>query len=225
MPAAGRADPWRRNDALARFDLDTERGVPLLHRFLNAVSRRIVVSELAPLQVMAHDPGFLLPYLATLGLVRDRTELDPVVRALAMLLVAEVNGCAWCLDFGRAEAEKGGVAAAKLLAVADYATDPRFLPDERAALAFAAAVTQVGAHVPDGLFAELRRHFSDRDIVELTVAVATETLHHRINAPLGIEAQGFCTPQRTLNLGVGTAPGRGVSASRSGVRPKEARAR
>lgn len=147
---------------------------------------------MAPLQVMAHNPRFLLPYLATLGPVRGWTELDPAVRALAMQLVAEINGCAWCLDFGRAEAEKGGVPAAKLLAVADHATDPRFLPDERAALAYASAVTEVGARVPADLFAELRRHFSDRGIVELTVAVATENLYNRINAPLGIEAQGFC---------------------------------
>ncbi len=177
---------------MARIDPVGGRRAPLLLRALNLASRRFVGRELAPLQILAHSPGFLLPYLATLGLVRGRTELDPAVRALAMQLAAAVNGCAWCLDFGRAEAEKGGVPPAKLRAVADYHRDPRFSPAERTALAYAAAVTQVGARVPDDLFAALRRHFSERAIVELTVAVAMENAFNRINAPLAIEAQGFC---------------------------------
>ena len=177
---------------MARIAPVTGRRAPVLLRLLNAVSRRTVGAEMVPLQVMAHNPGFLLPCLATLRFVRGRTDLDPAVRALAMQLVAEINGCTWCTDFGRFAAERGGLPADKLRAVTEYATDPRFLPDERAALAYAAAVTEVGARVSDDLFAELRRHFSNRNIVELTVAVAMENFYNRINAPLGIEAQGFC---------------------------------
>ena len=147
---------------------------------------------MTPLQVMAHNPGLLLPYLATLRLVRGRAEIDPAVRALAMQPVAVTNGCSWCVGSGRAEAQQGDVAAAKLLAVTDCATDPAFSPAERAALAYAAAVTQVGARVPNDLFGALRHHYSDREIVELTVAVAMENVYNRINAPLEIEAQGFC---------------------------------
>jgi AhpD family alkylhydroperoxidase len=177
---------------MARIAPVAGRRTPLLLRLLNAASRRTVGAETAPLQVMAHNPGFLLPYVATLRLVRGRAALDPAVRALAMQLVAAINGCSWCLDFGRAEAEKGGVPAAKLLAVADYASDPAFSPAERAALAYADAVTQVGARVPDDVFGHLHCHYSDREIVELTAAVAMENFYNRINAPLGIEAQGFC---------------------------------
>jgi AhpD family alkylhydroperoxidase len=190
---------------MARIAPVAGRGAPLLLRFLNAVSRRTVGAEMAPLQVVAHNPGFLLPYLGTVRLVRGRTRLDPGVRALATQLVAEINGCAWCLDFGRAEAEKGGVAAAKLLAVADHATDPVFSPAERAALAYADAVTQVGARVPDDVFGLLRCYYSDREIVELTVAVAMENLYNRISAPLGIEAQGFCAVPKLRAVAGGAA--------------------
>ena len=165
---------------------------PPLVRLLNWGACRLLGQEVAPLNVVARNPGFVLPYLATTRFVRGRTHLDPEVRALATQLVAAINGCSWCLDFGRFAAEHAGIDAAKLLAVTDYATDPRFLPDERAALAYAAAVTEVGARVPDDLFAELRRHFSNRDIVELTVAVAVENMYNRIAAPLEIESQGFC---------------------------------
>lgn len=177
---------------MSRIDPVAGSGVPLLLRLLNAASRRTIGAEVVPLQVMAHNPGFLLPYLATLRFVRGRTELDSTVRALAMQRVAGINGCAWCLDFGRAEAEKGGVSAAKLLAVADHATSPLFSPAERAAVAYAEAATEVGARVPDVVFDLLHCYFSDREIVELTVAIATENFYNRINAPLEIEAQGFC---------------------------------
>ena len=178
---------------------------PLLLRLLNAASRRAVGAETAHRQMTTLNPRFLRTSLPMVPLTRGPTELDPAVRALAMQLVAEINGCALCLDFGRAEAEEGGVPAAKLLAVADHATDPCFLPDERAALAYAAAVTEIGARVSDDLFAELRRHFSDRGIVELTVAVATENLCSRISAPPGIEAQGSCAapPFRAVVGGAG----------------------
>ncbi len=121
---------------------------PPLVRSLNRGASRLLGQEAAPRNVVAHNPGFVVPYLATTRCVRGRTHLDPEVRALATQLVAAINGCSWCLDFGQYSAEREGVDAGKLLAVTDYATDPRFLPDERAALAYAAAATEVGARVP-----------------------------------------------------------------------------
>jgi alkylhydroperoxidase family enzyme len=56
--------------------------------------------------------------------------------------------------------------------------------------------------VSDETFAELKKHLSEREILELTVAVATENFYNRLNAPLEIESQGFCAvpvgkPQHT----------------------------
>lgn len=177
---------------MARIAPVGRENAPLLLKVLNAVARRAVGVEPAPLQVLAHNPGHLLPYLMCGRLASGRGQLDPAVRALAMHLVAEINGCGWCLDFGRAVAAKQGVAHAKLEAVGEFATDPRFSPAERAALAYAEAVTQVGARVSDETFSHLRCHFTDREIVELTAAVAMENAYNRLNAPLEIEAQGFC---------------------------------
>jgi len=117
-----------------------------------------------------------------------------------MHLVAETNGCGWCLDFGGALAQRRGIAAATLRAVSDYAASPLFSPAERAALAYAAEATQVGARVAETTFGALRAHFSEREIVELTVAVAAENFYNRLNAPLELEAQGFCAlPGRPLS--------------------------
>ena len=160
--------------------IEARHQTPLV-RLLNWGARRTMGQELAPLNVLVHNPGFVLPYLATSRFVRGRTQL-----------VATLNGCAWYIDFGCSAGQKEGVAADKLLAVPAYATDPRFSPAERAALAYAAAVTEVGARVPDELFADLRRHLSQREIVELTMAIAVENMYNRINAPLEIEAQDVC---------------------------------
>ena len=63
---------------------------------------------------------------------------------------------------------------------------------ERAALAYAEAMTITGQKVTDELFAEARRHFSEAQIVELTAAVALENFRSKFNVALGVESQGFC---------------------------------
>ena len=73
-----------------------------------------------------------------------------------------------------------------------FATSPHYSAAERAALAYAEAMTITGQKVTDELFAEARRHFSEAQVVELTVAVALENFRSKFNVALGIESQGFC---------------------------------
>jgi alkylhydroperoxidase family enzyme len=172
---------------------------PLLLKALNWASRRWLGQEATPTKVLAHNPSFLLPSLFMSRFAQAKTTLPPEIRLLAMHLVAEINGCAWCMDFGLAMGLKQGIPAEKFAAVADHATSPLFSPAERAALTYAAAVTQTGAQVSDATFATLKEHFSEREIVDLTAAIAAENFYNRFNAPLGIESQGFCPiPARSL---------------------------
>jgi alkylhydroperoxidase family enzyme len=76
--------------------------------------------------------------------------------------------------------------------VAAFATSPHYAPAERAALAYAEAMTITGQKVTDELFAEARRHFSESQIVELTAAIALENFRSKFNVALGVESQGFC---------------------------------
>jgi alkylhydroperoxidase family enzyme len=76
--------------------------------------------------------------------------------------------------------------------VAAFATSHHYSASERAALAFAEAMTITGQKVTDELFAEARRHFSEAQVVELTAAVALENFRSKFNVALGIESQGFC---------------------------------
>ncbi len=80
---------------------------------------------------------------------------------------------------------------AKILALDDYATDPRFDDAERAALAYADAMTITGRDVDDDLFARLRRHFDDDAIVELTATVAWENASSKFNRALRVPSQSL----------------------------------
>ena len=68
-----------------------------------------------------------------------------------------------------------------------------FSPLERDALDYAEKITITGEKVGDELWARLRRHFSEGQMVELTAAVALENFRSKFNVPLGVEAQGFCS--------------------------------
>lgn len=85
----------------------------------------------------------------------------------------------------------------KLGDVLEWRTSKLFSPMERVALEYAERITTTGQKVDDALFAELKKHFSEGQIVELTAAIAMENFRSKFNPPLGIEAQGFCmVPKR-----------------------------
>jgi alkylhydroperoxidase family enzyme len=160
---------------------------------MNFASRRMVGQTPEPLQLVAHNRGYLLPTIFMSRMGTAKTKLDPETRMLASHLVAELNECTWCLDFGNYMGQREGIPGDKLSSVMDHATSPLFSPAERVALAYAEAVTAPGSSVSDELFARLREHYSEQEIVELTVTVAMQNFANRVNIPLGIESQGFAT--------------------------------
>ena len=92
------------------------------------------------------------------------------------------------------EGEQG---EAKLADVAGWRESRLFTEAERVALEYAERMTITGQSVDDALFARLKQHYSEAQIVELTAAIALENFRSKFNPALGIEAQGFCLiPQR-----------------------------
>ena len=87
---------------------------------------------------------------------------------------------------------QAGASAEKVREVARAAESPLFGEAERAALAYAEAVTYSDRRVDDALFARVRAHFDEAQVVELTAAVALENFRSKFNVALRIEAQGFC---------------------------------
>jgi len=87
---------------------------------------------------------------------------------------------------------QAGASQEKVKQVERAADSPLYDERERAAIAYAEAMTVTGRRVSDELFARVRRHFSEAEVVELTAAVALENFRSKFNVALGIEAQGFC---------------------------------
>ena len=95
---------------------------------------------------------------------------------------------------------QAGASDDKVRAVEAAATSALYSERERAAIAYAEAMTITGRRVDDALFARVRASFDEPEIVELTAAVAVENFRSKFNVALGIEAQGFCLLKEPLSL-------------------------
>jgi alkylhydroperoxidase family enzyme len=92
---------------------------------------------------------------------------------------------------------EGDEGEAKLQAAANWRDSEIFSAEERLALDYAERMTITGQRVDDALFARLKQHYSEKQIVELTAAIALENFRSKFNPALGIKAQGFCLiPER-----------------------------
>ena len=85
----------------------------------------------------------------------------------------------------------------KLAEVTKWRDSTLFSEAERLALEYAERITYTDRKVDDALVDDLKKHYSDAQIVELTAAIAMENFRSKFNPALGIEAQGFCmVPKR-----------------------------
>ena len=99
--------------------------------------------------------------------------LGPKLVELVSLRVSQINGCVYCLDMHASALRKAGVDQRKLDTLAAWQESPLFDARERAALGWAEALNDIGnAHVPDQALEALRPHFDEREISELSFAVA-----------------------------------------------------
>jgi hypothetical protein len=107
---------------------------------------------------------------------------------------------------------QAGASEAKIAQVAGAATSALFGEGEKAAIEYAEAMTVTDRRVSDQLFARVRSHFSEAQVVELTAAVALENFRSKFNVALGIEAQGFCV-LKPHGLRIGSSASPSVPAS------------
>jgi AhpD family alkylhydroperoxidase len=100
---------------------------------------------------------------------------------LMKMRASQINGCAYCLDMHSIDARAEGESEQRLYTLNAWAETPFFSDRERAALAWTEAVTNVSqSHVADEVFEEVKKHFSEKEIVDLTLALAMINLWNRI---------------------------------------------
>lgn len=162
----------------------------LIARLAFFLSRRSYGRVITPARVYALDSRLLL----AVGLMEEVQEwakqtIAPV-KQLARMLVAWRVGCPWCLDFGTRTSEKLGVTNEQLLALPGYEHSSLFSEEERTVLRYADAMTRTPVRVSDALFESLKAFYTDRQILEMTAAIAWENFHARVNHALDLEAEG-----------------------------------
>lgn len=100
--------------------------------------------------------------------------LEPALLELVKLRASQINGCAYCVDMHTKDARARGETEQRLYAVCVWHETPFFTERERAALAWTEAVTRVSEeHVPDDAYQLARRHFAEKELADLTLAIVT----------------------------------------------------
>lgn len=104
----------------------------------------------------------------------NKGSLDTLLKELVRLRASQINGCAFCLDMHATDARKAGESERRLATVAAWRETPFFSERERAALEWTESLTLVSQnHVPDAVWHAVRPHFSDAELVELTLLVTS----------------------------------------------------
>jgi AhpD family alkylhydroperoxidase len=122
---------------------------------------------------------------------RASKSLPVSVRELAVFWTARTIGCSWCVDFGSMLQRLDGLDIKRLEDIDNYATSTAFTDNERAAIAYADAMTTDPHTVTDKQVADLKARFGDAGVIELTYQIGVENMRARMNTALGITEQGF----------------------------------
>lgn len=163
----------------------------LMMRLAFAGSRRQFGKVLTPIKVLYTRVPAMLKVGYEIQKFDAKIRLEKGLRFLLAGLTAQINGCGFCVDIGRAAALREHVDMNKFGALGEYRTSPLFSERERAALAYVEEATR-NKRVSDATFEALRKNFSEAEIVEITYINALENFYNLINIPLEIESDGLC---------------------------------
>jgi len=133
--------------------------------------------------------GFQLMHRA---LERKESPLDGRLRALVRTHIAQLNRCDFCIDLNASHALARGVTEEQLDGLGCFRDSPLFTDAEKAALAYAEAVTGTGIEIDPSSIEPLRRAYGDDGVVELAALVAQQNMSAKFNAALGVRAEGYC---------------------------------
>lgn len=116
--------------------------------------------------------------------------LEPAIMNLIKLRASQLNGCAYCLDMHWKDLRAAGENEQRLYGLDAWRESSYYTDKERAALAWTEAVTNITqGHVPDDVYEEARRNFSEKELADLTLAVAAINAWNRLaisaRAPAG----------------------------------------
>ena len=120
----------------------------------------------------AHAAPGVLDAMRGLERYTHASGLEPKLLELVKMRASQMNGCAYCIDMHSKDARAAGETEQRLYALDAWRETPFFDARERAALAWTEAVTCISdGHAGDDVFDEARKHFSEKEVVDLTLAI------------------------------------------------------
>lgn len=123
----------------------------------------------------------LMKTVAALNKAVENSGLERSLLHLIKLRASQINGCSFCVDMHSREARHDGESEQRLYLVAAWKESPLFTPRERAAFVWVEAVTRIAdAGVPEDLYAATLEHFSEEELVKLTVATGMINTWNRL---------------------------------------------
>ncbi|MBA2533651.1 MAG: carboxymuconolactone decarboxylase family protein [Rubrobacter sp.] len=181
-------------------------------RALGRLTGREPERMIEPLQLYAHAPGLMFAYGKIEQAAAGQDRVDGRLKVLAGLKAATLTNCEFCVDLGSQVARLSGLSDEQLLALPRYRESGLFTDLQKLVLDYAVGMSRTRVEVPDDLFAALREHFDEAQLVELTSAIALENMRGRFNLALGVGVAGF---SEGMVCAVPVTP-RSTAASRSG---------
>jgi AhpD family alkylhydroperoxidase len=129
--------------------------------------------------------------------------LEKSLLELVKTRVSQINGCAHCIDMHTKDARAEGETEQRLYALNAWRETPFYTDRERAALAWAEALTLISAtHAPDDVYDEVRAQFVEADLINLTLAISTINVWNRL--AIGFRTvPGSYRPEQRKNAGAG----------------------
>jgi len=143
-----------------------------------------------PMEIWAYQPKMMMGMGRFNQAVRKGHSVDVRLKNLIELKGAQMIGCEFCVDLGSQICRSSGLSDEELLALPNYRSSDLFTDREKVALDYTVAVMRTPVEVTDELFARMKEHFAEKQIVEITAHLTLVNLD-RFNAAFGIGSAGF----------------------------------
>lgn len=122
----------------------------------------------------------------------DKCGLEDSLQELVRIRASQMNGCAQCLDIHTKDARANGETEQRLNLIAAWREAPIYTERERAGLEWTEAVTRVDlGRVPDQIYESVRKQFTEKELVDLTLAVVAINGYNRLNIAFRTVAGGY----------------------------------
>ena len=148
---------------------------------------------LTPLKVIyARKPSLMFVAQKIDKTANKKISFEAPFRLLIQVFASMTNGCSFCNDFRQTQAFKHHFKSEKFQALKNYQTSELFSQRERAALVYVEQVVK-DKRVTEEAFSDLKTHFTEVEIIELTWLIAAENYYNTLMIPLGIESDSLCS--------------------------------